>query len=159
MTTFLFGTLPTEIEKMIVQTATTKKNKVALNKQLNNMRKQFYEDEFYDDKDWVAERYPNLTEPKLSVVENAMRIRQNINFFNNFIEPCRRRLTVGGEVEYWDMNGASGDYFVSLFRTMNYDTPVLRHTPFLRLRPAEDHYNENDYLNTYMILREECIWH
>jgi len=163
MTTFLFSMLPTEVENMIVQTATTKKNKVVLNKQLNNMRRQFYQDEWYDDSEWVAENHPELTDLPIhlqnsNLEENYMK-RQNENFFSNFIEPCRRRLTVGGEVDYWDYSEPTGDYFVCMFRTMNYDTPHLNPTNRWWNGEASDEYKNNETLNTYMILIEDCIFH
>jgi hypothetical protein len=165
MATFLFSNLPIEVEKMIVQTATTKKNKVLLNKQLNNMRRQFYEDQWYDDNEWVAKTFPEVPDDKkhwkfFTRMEQEYQQRQNENFYSNFIKPCRRRLTVGGEIEYWDYEFPSGDYFINIFGRQQWHSPKLRPSNrWWNGLADEDYPDESGGLNTYMVPLEDCIWH
>ena len=164
MATFLFSNLPIEVEKMIVQTATTKKNKVLLNKQLNNMRRQFYEDQWHDDTEWVAQTFPEVEDDEknwqfFSRMEQEYQQRQNENFYSNFIKPCRRRLTVGGDIEYWDYEFPSGDYFIHIFHRQQWCAPKLRPSNRWWNGLADEDYQDAPSLNTYMVLPEDCIWH
>ncbi len=157
MATFLFSTLPIEVEKMIVQTATTKKNKVALNNQLNNMRRQFYEDQWHDTNDWVKEKYPDFHNDfdYMNNEERRWQLKQQANFFSNFIKPCRDLPTIAGDIGYHD----DGEYFIHTFRENNFDTPILRHSIQL-IYGTEDHYPwSDDMLDGRMIRLEDCIWH
>ena len=158
METFMFNTLPIETEKMITQIVDTKRNKKRLCHQINNMRRQFYADQ------WREAHFPpgEWTE-EFETLEQDFNRRMNENFFNNFIEPCRRRLTVGGDIEYWDWQHPTGDHFCDVFRGMLRDTPTLDHCLYMTANEPSKNYTHDAYHTDGdwegLVPLEDCIFH